>query len=334
MKLSGILSDRHYQTWPSWHIIYEWENEISETLNLPISNSPLQKNNYKEHFFYKKFKGIDVRLFKGNLEKLIYETINYKEDFSLYFQMHPVFQKTFSNHRKTIPVIVDFWSKPDVELFKKIYCKCPYLLITSLEVLNFLEESNVQNRLIHFPMSLPSKYRINPGQSFEKKYDIVLAGRVNSVLWKYLKKFEEENPQIEYLYQVHKNDELYYTSSKNGLVGKVHSREDYIELIRSARISFYSTPGIDGGEIRTKGFPVTPRLLELLSAGCHIIARYPKNTDTDFYELNSICPSVSSYDQFRSLLKGALNSSPPVKKNSKYLLDHYTSNRVEVLKNI
>lgn len=335
MKLTRILSDRKYQTWPSWHIVYEWENELSEILNLPVVDSPLQENRQKRNFLYSKLKGVDRKFLGGMIDDFVYEALSQTPEYSLYFEMHPVLHRSFSNHRKTIPVIVDFWSKSNVELFKKTYRKCPFLLITSLEVLDFLKEFYNENKLVHFPMSLPSLYWLQPNQTFHKPYDIVLAGRINPVLWNYLKQFENENPGIEYLHQIQKNGELYYTSNKSGIIGKVHSRKDYIKLIRSAKVSFYATPGIDGGEERTNGFnPVTPRFFELLSAGCHIIARYPKNSETDFYQLEDICPSIKSYEQFRFLLKGALNSEPPVKRNSKYLLDHYTSTRIKILKDL
>lgn len=330
MKLTRILSDRHYNIWPSWHIVYEWENEISSSLNLQLTNSPKTNN-----FFYRKFKNIDNRMFNGKLNDLLYEMLNHTPEFSLYFEMLPTLFKNFSNNRKTIPVIVDFFDRSNIELFKKTYNQCPCLLITSLEVLNFLKENHIKNKLIHFPMSLPSIYKLEPDQWFEKKYDIVLAGRTNPVLWNYLKQYETQHPEIEYLQQIQQNGELYYKSNKRGIIGKVHSRQDYINLIRSGRISFYATPGIDGGEKRTNGFnPVTPRLFELLSAGCHIIARYPKNVETDFYQLETICPSINSYDEFEKHLKIALKSIQPIKKNSEYLLKHYTATRIELLKEI
>ena len=40
MDLKGVFTDRHYQDWPSWHIVYEWEDELSHALHLPLKNSP------------------------------------------------------------------------------------------------------------------------------------------------------------------------------------------------------------------------------------------------------------------------------------------------------
>lgn len=330
MRLTNILSDRHYQTWPSWQIVFEWEQEISTSLNLPVLNSPKETS-----LLYRKFIDIDNNLLNGKLHGAWNEVRALRSGYSLYFEMVAKYYKSFSNNSKTVPVIIDFWDKKNVENFKTKYKKCPYLLITSLEFSKFLRENKTGNKLIHFPMSLPSKYKLMPDQIFEKKYDILLAGRTNSVLWNYLKQFEIQHPEIEYLQQVDKNGEIFYESNKKGIVGKVHTREEYINLIRSSKISFYSTPGIDGGEKRTNGFnPVTPRFFELLSAGCHIIAKYPKNLDTDFFALETIVPSANSYDEFQKQLTNALNSPAPINRNAKYLLKHYMSERIKLLNEI
>ena len=165
-------------------------------------------------------------------------------------------------------------------------------------------------------MTLPSMYRLNPAQSFDKKIDIILAGRKNPVLWNFLKQYEAAHPDVEYLHQIRKDGELYYESNKKGIVGKFHTRREYMNLLKTAKVAFYATPGMDGGERRTGGFnPVTPRLFELLSGGCHIIARYPKTVETDYYRLDEICPSITTYPAFESQLSNALKSSPPTEAN-------------------
>ena len=66
-------------------------------------------------------------------------------------------------------------------------------------------------------MTLPSMYRLNPAQSFDKKIDIILAGRKNPVLWNFLKQYEAAHPDVEYLHQIRKDGELYYESNKKGI---------------------------------------------------------------------------------------------------------------------
>ena len=246
--------------------------------------------------------------------------------------MLPKFYKSFSNHNNVIPIIVDFWDK-DVEEFNKYYKECSIILISSLEVFEYLRKNKSPLNIAHFPLSLPDKYKLNSEQTFNKKYDIVLAGRINPILWEYLKGFEKNYPDIEYVYQEIINGELYYRSNRNGIIGKYQSRSSYFELIKSARICFYASPGIDSGEARTGGFnPITPRFLEFLAAGCHVIARYPINEESSYYQMQAICPPINTYKDFEKQLSSALSSrNQPIKRNAEYLSYHYTSKRIPLL---
>jgi hypothetical protein len=265
MKLKSILTNRDYQNWPSWHIVSEWEDELSKNLDVPIKNIPRSNNIYKKYF-----KVIDFKYFNGYLAKTINGYFNYGY-YSIYFEMRPKGKRNLLTVGNTVPIIIDFWDKNSIENFKNVYADCPYILVTSLEVLNFLLNNHIKNKLIHFPMTLPSIYRLKSNEIFDKKYDIVLAGRKNAVLWDFLKQFENKNPRIEYLYQVQIDGDLYYESNKTGIVGKFQARSEYMGLLKQAKIAFYSAPGCDGGEERTKGFnPVTPRFFELVASGCYM----------------------------------------------------------------
>jgi len=331
MDQYSIYTDRHFYKWPSNHIIYEWEDEISNQLKIPIHNTP-----YIRGMIPRKVSGLFRRIIHNDYTDLTIKNGVNKNMRYLYFESRLKNFRSFSNGEKVIPIIIDFWSKEIAYSINKYYKNCPCILISSLEVFNFLKESNGNLKFIHYPLSLPDKYHLKPNQTFKKHYDIVLVGRKNPLLWKYLTNYELTHPEIEYLYQELQNGELYYRNNKKGIVGKYQSREKYINLIRSAKISFYSTPGIDGDEKRTGGFrPVTPRFLELLSADCHVIARYQQNEESEFYQLDSICPSVNSYEEFEKQMDFAMNSNKlPIKRNSDYLLKHYTSTRIDILKKV
>lgn len=96
--------------------------------------------------------------------------------------------------------------------------------------------------------------------------------------------------------------------------------------MQKAKCGFYATPGMDDSESRTNGFnQVTPRFLELIACGCHILARYPENPDTKYFELHNITPSIESYEQFEHLLNKALNEEVDMQIYADYLKNHYTS---------
>lgn len=336
MKLNYIYSDRYVQDWPSWQIVYEWEDEINRGLDLPIVRTPHYAGSFITRVLTKSFKLI---FGKNNIPPyLIKFSFFFTEGLfnkkCLYFLMSPRFNIDFSSSYYVIPVIIDFWIADRVEEFKEAYQACPFLLVTSLEVLDLLNKHNFPNKLIHFPLSIPDKYAIAENDKIDKKYDVVLAGRPNEVLFEYLKAYETKNPDLEYVYRDIVKGVFHFYSNKTGYLGMFNTRESYFELLKSAKISFYSTPGIDGGK-ETNGFnPVTPRLFEILAAGCHVIMRYPENRETEFFQLSSLGTSVDSFSSFEQQMEKALNSPSPIKRNAKYLEDHYTSKRINILKNL
>jgi hypothetical protein len=323
-RISNILSDRKFQDWPSWFIVYEWENEISSLLNLRIQDSQNENSRLRK---------LENKWIKGKFSYYKNMLLDEIRQPSLYFEMTPRHYFSFSNSKSCIPVIIDFWDKSRVKIFNEIYSRCPFIFVSSLEVINFLKQEKFPKEIVHLPLSLPSKYRLSTDNIFNKKYDIVLAGRTNSVLFQFLKQYEIKNPQIEYLHQIHHEGKLFYKSNKSEELIDVHSREEYISLIQSAKVAFYATPGMDEGIDRTNGFnPVTPRLFELLSAGCHVIGRYKESVETDFFELNKILPATENYEMFEEQMNIALSNPQPIEKNMKYLENHYTSARIPIIK--
>lgn len=330
MKITEILSDRHYNDWPSWQIVYEWEDEIAGSLDIPVKETPNQKRKTFKEFLKRTGRKIFNTDFSGM------SLPNYgKEKRFLYFEMKPKNFHSFSNHKNAIPVIIDFWEKEGVEDFKKYYSNCSHLLVTSLEVMNFLKENNFRPKLIHFPMSLPDKYKLSENEQIEKKYDVILAGRTNPVLADFFETYRNKHPELEYVYREQKDGKFSYYSSKTGLLGDFESREAYSQLLSRSKIAFYSTPGMDDENGRTGGFnPVTPRLFEILAAGCHVLMRYPENEETQFFDLPALAASAADYNLFEQQMDAALKSPAPIKRNSDYLENHYTSRRLEILKKL
>jgi hypothetical protein len=339
MKLADILSSRYFEKNPNHHLIYEWEEDFSSALSLPIVNAkPLYRkaiynrgtkeliNNFGESALHKVNNII-------NLSTLAKRQLGY----SFVFDLDVVTVPDFSTTSRAIPLMIDFWKTVDLANFYKTYRNCKLILISSLEAFNYLKANNCPLPIEHLGLSLSDRYRLAEDTRYEKQYDILLAGRLNirtnQVLRDYLEEFIHKYPDTEYLCQQEINGEYYYVSNKRGTIGKFHTRQDYINLLRASKISFYSTPGLDGGEKRTGGFnPVTPRYLELLSAQCLLLGKYPKNEETDFYELPKVCPNISSYEEFETTLLGYLQQKNSSFATHREILDkHYTSRRAQQL---
>lgn len=126
---------------------------------------------------------------------------------------------------------------------------------------------------------------------------------------------------------------MYYTS-KGECLGDINTREKYMGLMRKSRCALYSTPGVDEGK-RTNGFnQITPRFLEFVSAGCHVISRYANNSDADFYEMEKFSMRADTYEDFERALDYARTTDVDMNAYSAYLEKHYTSVRVKQLQDI
>ena len=236
-----------------------------------------------------------------------------------------------------IPQIVDFYFKKGKEMDRFYHCykNLPLIIFSSREVYDYIKNLYPNMNIAHLALSISDIYSITPSNKFEKYYDLVLMGRQNPILEDYLNRYVQENPDFIYVYRKQIGNDFCYYTSKGELVGKINSRKDYINLMRKAKVGLYATPGIDGGEKRTNGFSqVTPRFLEYIACGCHVVARYCNNSDTDYYELNSICPSIETYEDFENRMEYCLNNPVDMIFYSDYLSKHYTSVRAKQLQEI
>lgn len=314
-----ILSKRHLKGQAFWDIVFEWEKEFSKVLNASIIPD-------KAHPLISKIK--DKSPFWGNVLQL--ETC-----FS--FELGPYKDIIGHNNANVIPLIIDFHLNDSQVLprFCKEYSHHKIVLISNLEVVKYLRDKKFPFSIQHLGLSLPDKYRIDPSTSFDKEYDVVMLGRTNPVLAQYLTTYIESHPQCTYIKSCKKDDKFACIDKDGNFVGYAETREEYINMIRKCRVALYGTPGIDGGEARTGGFnQVTPKFLEYIACGCHVLARYPKNADTVFYEMDKITSNIKSYEQFEKAMDTALSTEVNMAHYSVYLEKHYTSVRARRLQEI
>lgn len=316
----NILSKRQFESWPSYDLVYEWEDEISKILSVPIKD----EHSYLYNRILKRIPLL-TRVLQTNKDCFI-------------FEMSPVVKNRINNKKNIIPCIIDYYlADKYLSDFIFSYIKNKIVCISSKEVYGYLIDRNVDSHLnlFHLPLSISDKYEIKSDTTFEKKYDLVLMGRQNSVLESFLKRYVDEHRDFNYVYRKQIGKSFMYYTSKGECIGDINTRQKYMNLMRQAKCGLYATPGIDGGEKRTNGFnQVTPRFLELLACGCHIIARYPKNSDTQFFQIERFSKSIETYEEFEIALNYARENEVDMCKYSEYLSKHYTSQRAKLLSNL
>ncbi|MFZ4456099.1 MAG: hypothetical protein ACOYOT_07760 [Bacteroidales bacterium] len=329
-QIKGFLSERNRWDFRSGQIVFEWEDIIAERLQ------------YKIYFAKQIHHTIIRKLYRLKLRNivLLLDSLRPIKNYTLYFKMTASTELLLCNLKHIIPVIIDFWlSKDDLPEFYKTHANCRFLFISSKEVYDFLKENNCPLTIYHLPLSLPDHYISEERIHSEKKIDFLFAGRVNPTFWEYVLKYEKQHPQIEYVYQELRDKTPVYISNKRGeLKEDYFSRENYTKLLAEAKFAFYITPGIDPAKKGANGFnQVTPRFLELISSGNVVLGQYPKNSDTDYYEMEKYCLQINNYNEFAKTVDKFLNDD--IRKNhltnyQEYLRNHSTTFSCDLLKNI
>ena len=256
--------------------------------------------------------------------------------------MAPELKHRFLNKKNIVPIIIDWyiWKPIDIKHFVECYSNNPFIIVTNRQVFDFLKDCDIikakEIKVKHLALSISDKYSITSYTRFDKSCDVIAIGRQNHVLSEYMQRYIKKHPNINYIYGEKQGDTYYYTSSRKGYLGAFRSRSDFFDLMKSSRVALYSTAGEDE-EYQDKyhGFhQVTPRFLEYIASGCHVISRFGDNSDTDYFQLTEMSYRVESYEEFERTLDRLLLIDVDMCKYSLYLKHHYTSIRAKELKSI
>ena len=329
MEIQKILSRRIYADRQSYDLVYEWEDQLAEQFGAKLAFNPgFEITDSTKPVLKTLFNCVDTLCRPFVTNKL-----------ALTFEMNPAFRRSRSiNKSNVIPWVIDFYinDSKGLSTFYKRFDKHPLVLVSSKEVYDFLIEKQCPLNISHLALSISDKLRVTPTTKFEKQYDVVMMGRQNPILLDFLNKYKEKKNVSVVSCKKEKGHFNYYTFD-GVFVGNADSREDCLNLLRKSRIGFYSTQGLDGDSrsARVHGFSqVTPRFLEYLATGNHVIARYADNSDVDYYKMNTICPNTQTYDDFEAQMDKALSEPVDMKLYSDYLENHYLSARIKQLKEI
>ena len=317
MSLSGIYTIRNFEKWPSWQCVYEWEEDFSSQLGVRLIY--VNEVRYKFLSIYRKLYRVTNMLPIKGKQKISADNL------MLAFLMDPYLVINFSG-KNIVPIIIDFWAH-QLDDFERLFKKFEIVFVTSLQIKEMLKErmkGAVRIEYIPLPISRRWKRQLNDNKSI----DIIQIGRKNNLLHEYALRLTNEFPGIEYVYQENINGQLHYSSTKRGVIGNFHRREDYMRLLHDSKISLVSSPGIDSGKETGDINPITPRFTESMINYCYLIGRYSDNLDFTYWKIHDYCPNVNSYEEFKYHALKYLNL--PFSKVDEYdkFLENFYADRI------
>jgi hypothetical protein len=323
LQIRGIYTIRDTPQPHYWDIVFEWEDQLSATLGVPLIAVGKKYDQVYRPDLLKKL------LNRLNAYQLLDKFFSPK-DFYLAFHIGPPGVYSFYSRNNVVPIIIDFWKHENIKRLESIFHLSPVVFVTSREVYNYLSEIGVKINFKLLPLSLPDKY-LKTTIPTERNIDIIQIGRSNNTLNEYMNEFLKDFPDTHYV-SVRKNGtDLQVVSNKSGVLGVFKERAEFINLLKQARISLVSAPGMEDDKSRTGGFsPVTPRFLESAACGCKLIGIFPANADFEHYGIMDVCVSVSNYDQFKQLANQYLADKTGPDYTA-FLKKHLTSKRADEL---
>ena len=303
-------------------IIYEWEDEISREMKIPVLSYPS---------FYRYTNRFHIHSSLLRPDRDTFRFVVNGRDYD-----EPM------NSKHIIPCIIDFFERDEqLQEFYSKHSRNKLVLVSSPFDYQYLKEKKCPLNIGLFAYSLSDKYAIT-NQKIEKKYDIVLTGRQDPLLYSFFKEYVNKNPEVTYVKRGKdlENDfsktREYYLNCQE-CVGTVESRDEFMNLQAQGRVTLYGVQGYTPNNFTTGFYHMTPHFLEIIACGCHVLLHYPSGADgadAKYYEFEKFSPSIESYEAFESAMDKALSSDVDYNMYSTYLKNHYTSTRVKELQEL
>lgn len=288
MSKINIVSERSYRHWPSYHVVYEWEDILAQQgINLVIRSNDL---------FHKVYRRVN-RILRNRIKPQF--SVKGKK-YNIRWIMNARGYKEYTE-TNSVPIFLDF----PVDMVSEINqatAKLPFYWVTCMDIYEKLIEAGSEN--VHFiPLSISDKYRT--GRVPEKSIDVIQFGRKNPKLHEYMLEYCKEKPGTEYVYQT-EDGSLTYVSTTRGNLGKFDRREEYFQMMSACRVSLVSSPGMDNSRDFGGIDFITPRFYESAVNYCYMIGRYTDNEEARVIGINRLCPCIENYSEFKTILESYL----------------------------
>ncbi|MCR5460251.1 MAG: hypothetical protein K6F51_10165 [Acetatifactor sp.] len=313
MQEIKIMTERSYQTWPSWTVVYEWEDVMKSIMQCEIVD------------LHKGFIGNINRITRKINRKLNVIPFSFSwnpnKSIRLIWIMDARIYREYA-YPNCIPIFLDFHTEMIDEIIKATQ-KLPYFWVTSLEIYKKIREKT--DKVQYIPLSISDKWISH--EVPQKDIDVIQFGRKNLVLHDFMINYCKRHPKTEYVYQT-ADSTLSYVSTKRGNLGKFELRSDYMKMVARCKVSLVSSPGIDNGKNFGGIDFFTPRFYESAAQYCHLIGRFTKNEEADYIGIESVCKLVESEKDFEDEMSKALQTE--CEKNLVAYKDFLTKNCTSV----
>lgn len=302
--IGRIVSNRDCSSWPSWLMVYEWEDILAKTLSAKIT--PLGEYLSSSN--------------TGRPENV----------YDLCFVQVPIDLERFKGKNQLIPIVMDLWHQ-DIEQFLKDGSSFKLIFVTSLAAFNLLLSKGCTH-IAYLPYSFPDQYLLRSLP--QKGIDIIQFGRTNPVLDSYMLRLLNIHPHLSYVTTMLHNGKIHFHSSHHGLMEASDTRQKFMAMLARCNISLVSTAGMDGSRDIGGFDPVSPRFYESAAGYCRLIGRFPHNDEFECFGINRIADRVESYQEFEKIVMNYIDKPfDRIADYQKILRQHTTSYRTVLIEN-
>lgn len=303
LTVRNIITDRLNNRWPTWQMIHEWENVLSQELKAglkPLTEDSLVTNN--------SYSDQDCDLIFITLASQLVDFIE-------------------NNH--LIPIVMDLYQK-DFELFRTCAARFPLVYVTSLQVHREMCNAGLDN-IRYLPFSVADKYLA--WSRPPKEIDLIQFGRTNPLLDEFMLHFLKRHTEIEYVTTCRLNGKIFFHSNKVGVLYESASRSIFMHTLARAKISLVSTPGMDNSR-ETNGLDaVSPRFYESIAARCHMVGRIPDNDEIELLGIRPLCSNINHFEEFEETVIQLLHTECNQNAYNSFLQRNVTSQRAKIILN-
>jgi tetratricopeptide (TPR) repeat protein len=278
--IRSIITTRYRSNWPTWQMVHEWEDILATILAVPLR--PIGESCMLP----------DPDCPPGNHDLMFLQLAGEL--------------RYYADNPQLIPIVMDLW-RDDFAEFVQLAPRFRLIFVTSLQA--FQELSPQLPQLHYLPFCLADQHLDR--SSTIRDIDIIHYGRRNPLLEQYMERLLTEQPELQYVTtEAFDNEQkVRIYSNQQGCLGESDSRATFMALLDRSRISLVSTVGMDGSR-QTGGIdPISPRFLESMAAGCHLVGRIPENLEFRGDTISGHCHSVDSYEGFKTTVLSLLTAT-------------------------